>query len=197
MSAKKYTLIFFLFALMILSGCSNHKMQLDSSNLLISDTHNLEIVNLNNNNDRMVPNDIFLQNLYYDAFNKKIVSPGMSSEKPFFGLLFLTNDHSFESKSTKSFVPVHLYAYRNIYLMDSAQILHDENMQVTALGFYDVQAQKIISTIHIPGVVQDITGSGNKAFVSSYYPPQVAIEDKLVRLQSLFQSAESAPKHLM
>ncbi|GIM45583.1 hypothetical protein DNHGIG_11320 [Collibacillus ludicampi] len=71
MSAKKYTLIFFLFALMILSGCSNHKMQLDSSNLLISDTHNLEIVNLNNNNDRMVSNGIFLQNLYYDAFNKK------------------------------------------------------------------------------------------------------------------------------
>ncbi|GIM45584.1 hypothetical protein DNHGIG_11330 [Collibacillus ludicampi] len=68
--------------------------------------------------------------------------------------------------------------------MDSAQILHDENMQVTALGFYDVQAQNIVSTIHIPGVVQDITGSGNKAFVSSYYPPQVAIEDKLPEKKS-------------
>lgn len=179
---KKYLHIFGLLLLTLLGmvGCSNLNIFKNNSihiinfenNLLVSDAHNIAILNLTNNESQLISNKIFLQSLNYDKNLKQVVAPGYSPDSNFSGLIYLENN-----KITKAdlkqpgFAPIQLYQYRNMYIMNSAQVLKEGLLDNTELVFYDTSKNQIVKKIRIPGIVKDVSGNGSKAYVSSYQFP--------------------------
>lgn len=142
--------------------------------LFFSDTHNVGVLDLNQEKVSLLKNEIFLQSLNFDRNRKQIVAPGYSPDSNFAGLLYFDGEKKEKIDivhQEKGFAPIRLYQYENTYLMNSAQALMDGPLQITELGFYDTKENKMVKKIRIPGIVQDISGNGSKAYVSSYNFP--------------------------
>lgn len=173
----------------ILQGCSKSNTPTtfgNGANIVVSDAHNIEIID-NLNQSKIVENNIFLQSISYDNLKKEIVGGGLSPESNFVGLIYFTHNETHKKDTTRPFIPIHIYQYKNLYLMDSAQALKDGNMDATSLGFYDTNTNKIISTIQVPGIVKDITGDGSKAYVTSYLSPGSAKLEGVTQKSNIYE----------
>lgn len=161
---------------LILTACSNNSNNplpnpVHPNNVLyISDSHKFERIDLDTNDHEIVKNSIFIQSLNYDKEKKRIVAPGYSPEQKFLGLLYVEGT-DLKKQSTSPFSPIHLYQFGTKYVMDSAQALKDGKIDITQIGVYDSNSDRMIKLLQVPGIVKDITGHESKAYISSYHSP--------------------------
>ncbi|GIM44688.1 hypothetical protein DNHGIG_02370 [Collibacillus ludicampi] len=163
-------------SLFFLVACSSSSHSLSTTTdghsiLYVSDSHKIDIVDVDTNKNNIINNSIFIQSLNYDKEKKRIVAPGYSPEEKFLGLLFVEGT-DLKKKSTSPFAPIHLYQYGNTYVMDSAQVLKDGKIDITQIGVYNSSTESMIKLLQVPGIVKDIIGFGSKAYISSYLSPE-------------------------
>ncbi|MFC4767623.1 YncE family protein [Effusibacillus consociatus] len=164
--------------LLMMTACSNMSNNplpntLNENNVLyISDGHNLQEIDVDTNDQKVIKNTIFIQSLNYDKDKKKIVAPGYSPGD-FWGLLYVEGT-DLKKQSTLPFSPIHLYQFGTKYVMDSAQALNDGKIHTTQVGLYDSNSDRMIKLFQVPGIVKDIAGYESKAYISSYHSQENA-----------------------
>lgn len=169
-----------------LAACSNYQPPSVSNpipnqnTLFVSDLHDILVLDPDQGQVSYIENRITLECLQFDKNQKQLVATAYSPESRFDGFVYFDvsgkgrEDVNFVKRFDKPFAPVYWYQYENIYLMNSAIALGDGVGSVTELGFFDTKERKMIKTFQVPGIVQDITGNGPKAYVTSYNNPEEA-----------------------
>jgi rRNA processing protein Gar1 len=171
---------------LLLTGCSqaNPASTTKGHPIYISDAHNVETFDLTNNQEQVVKNGIFIQSLHFDPQKKRVIAPGYSPEESFIGLLYIENNKLIK-KSTDPFAPVHLYQYKNKYVMDSAEALVDGNTIATNVGIFDSNTEKFLKELKLIGLVTDIVGNESKVYISSFCTPSESNEKKKSNIYEL------------
>ena len=87
--ARKRSL-FALYLLILVSCASKETIPpealINDDILYISNTYQVQAIDLNTNQQQLIRNGIFMQSLNYDKERQQIVAPGYSPEKSFLGL---------------------------------------------------------------------------------------------------------------
>jgi len=196
-----------LLVLSFISGCTSlatREREIPDNKLFISDHHNIGVVDLEQKTTRIIKNKRFLQSIYFNKYDENLIGPTYSPENRFLGLTILNSKtNNLNRIDLDKFAPVHVYAYKDQLVMDSAQVIADQNMTVqTEIGIYNLGKREFAKKLRVYGIVQSITGKGDLAFISSREADKGLSNIYLVNLKDLtmdklfISSGNSIPTYL-